>query len=113
MPPKTKLRNLVHSSYDYLISKFYESEHALSMVSVQSLQEMVNKVEAEAQSIGRIPEGLKYAIDDLHYVLRRMLELDADGSFRGNYDLSVFGDAVKLRFEHFLSILDEMDAGER
>jgi hypothetical protein len=110
---KTKLRPLVHSSYDYLLSKFYESEYGLINVSVESLQAIVDRVEAEAQKIGRIPDGLRYSIDEINYVLRRITELGVAGSFSGNDDIMIFGDALRHRFELFLKILDEMDADVR
>lgn len=114
MPTKTKnpkLRPLIHKSYDYLITKFYDSEPALVIVSVKTLRDMIKKVEEAAKTIypTRFPDGLTYSLEEVHYVLDRLTEMDARGQIAGNKDVYVFGDAFQRRFEEFLGILDEID----
>ena len=114
MPTKkkqVKLRSLIHESYTYLISKFYDSEPALVIVSVRSLQRMVNQVEEAARTIysTRLPDGLTYSLEEVHYVLNRLSEMDAAGKIAGNQDVYVFGDAFQHRFDEFLGILEEID----
>lgn len=108
---RPKLRPLIHNSYDFLITKFYEREYALVGVSVKSLQRMVKEVTAAAATIypNGFPDGLTYSLDEVNYVLRRLTEMDAQGQIAGNDDVAVFADAFKHRFDEFLGILDEID----
>jgi hypothetical protein len=107
---KPKLRPLIQD-YTYLISKFYDSEPGLVIVSVRTLQGMIKEVEKAAKVV--YPEGfsvgLAYSLEEVHYVLDRLTEMDARGQIAGNKDVYVFGDAFKHRFEEFLGILDEID----
>jgi hypothetical protein len=109
---KPKLRPLIHESWSYLITKFYDSEPALVIVSVRSLQKMIQEVEEAAKVIypDEFPVGLAYSLEEVRYVLDRLTEMDARGQIAGNKDVYVFGDAFRHRFEEFLGILDEIDA---
>jgi hypothetical protein len=78
---------------------------------VRSLQDMIREVEAAAKVIypDEFPVGLTYSLEEVHYVLDRLTEMDARGQIAGNKDIYVFGDAFRRRFEEFLGILDEID----
>ena len=109
---RPKLRPLIHESYSYLLTKFYDSEPALVIVSVKTLQSMIKKVTDAAATVfpQGFPVGLTYSLDEVNYVLRRVTEMDAANQIAGNDDVYVFGDSLRRRFEAFLGILDEIDA---
>ena len=110
---KPSLRALIHPSYSYLITKFHDtSEPALVIVSVKSLQEMVNEVEKTAASIypDDLPDSLHYSLEDVNYVLRRLTEMDAQGQIAGNEDVRVFADSFRHRFTELLEHLENIDA---
>jgi len=115
MPPKKKypkLRPLIHSSYTHFISKLYDSEYGLTVAGFRSLQEMVDEVKAEATRLfgNDQPIGLTYNIDQVEYTLRRFKEMHEAGTLRGNEDVSIFADALKVRFKDFVEGLESIDS---
>lgn len=106
-----KLRPIIHSSYSYLITKLYDSEYSLAVVSIRTLRQMVDQVKSEAETIfgGGEPIGLKYELEEVNYVLRRLQEMHDAGQLLGNEDVRVFGDSLKLRFNRFVKVLEEID----
>lgn len=110
---KPSLRALIHPSYTWLMTKFHDtSEPGLVIVSVKTLQDMVNEVEKTAATIypDDLPDSLHYSLKDVNYVLRRLTEMDAQGQIVGNEDVRVFGDSFQRRFAELLEHLENIDA---
>lgn len=112
---QVKLRPLIHKSYTYFFEKLHEDNHPLSSSNVGALKEMVDKVEEAAATIypTGLPDGFRYAIDDVNYVLKRLGQAAAGEVQMPKDDVLVFADALESHFDLFLDILDEVDEGQR
>jgi hypothetical protein len=111
MAAQPKLRPLIHSSSGYLLTTLQLDDYKYAISNVKELQRMVGGIRNQAEGIyGKtLPQALGYKLNEVEYVLRRVLELHEAGTLESNEDLRVFGDSLAVRLEVLSEELESLD----